>query len=211
LLTAAPGSTLRNNCYASDDANIKCQVAKNHMKGRSGEAACMIWRYIMAGGILADMISSTSAAPSATPSVVEKDSVNVTWAVSKEFVVQYEVTHEWVLNKVSDRLSGNDCIRDPVSITKDCAITFECHGAEALDLLKLAGKKTEFSQSYEEKHEICKRPCTRPGQEGQCCGYVTDTDHFIKMPKSLSINVDNIPPANSGRAQSMQGVSFHYV
>ncbi|ORY09838.1 hypothetical protein BCR34DRAFT_602560 [Clohesyomyces aquaticus] len=210
-------TTLRDNCYAPDATYQACLQAKeagNAAKdGGVARAQAfdskMLWSNSDSTPSSAlPTASKTGGAPeptNRTPIVNDADWANVTLATSKESIDQYDVTAEWVLDKVKERISGQDCIPDKVRITRGCDITFDCHGAEGLSLLELVKKQGNFSEIREQKTEVCYKPCTKPGQEGQCCGTKTKVDRYLTMPKAVRIRIDNIPPKGSGRGVSLHG------
>ncbi|KAK4118992.1 hypothetical protein N657DRAFT_675189 [Parathielavia appendiculata] len=144
-----------------------------------------------------------------------KDETRITASTNADSVELYETTANNIMATVRKTFKdgSTDCDQTPIGIGSKCTIKWKCHAADSRinALGKMAGAydlmaaTSQFSSRREVKWDVCKRPDTRPGKEGQCQQYETKIDHYVRIPRAIDATMDNIPPASSGRNPNVLG------
>lgn len=142
------------------------------------------------------------------------DTQRITASTNSDWVDLYSQSAKNVIATVNDRFKHDsyNCDNSAVSIGSGCTITWKCHGdagMRSIERMSAAfasiAAEPKFSETYTKTSEICRRFDSRPGKEGQCLAWETKTDNYVRLPGSLDMVMDNVPPAGSGRNPSVHG------
>ncbi|KAK3303798.1 uncharacterized protein B0T15DRAFT_284788 [Chaetomium strumarium] len=144
-----------------------------------------------------------------------KDRLEITSSTNGDAVELYATTAKRIMATVKNTFSANSnaCDNTAIGIGSNCKIRWECHTPDSKNksLFEMAAaldamaSMKQFSTERDSKTQICRRPDTRPGKEGQCMQWEEKVDHYVKIPKSIQTTMSNIPPDGSGRNPSVHG------
>jgi hypothetical protein len=151
--------------------------------------------------------------PQPGPPPPAHEGTDTTFSVKADIVRIRNGAVQNILGQVSkaQKEGSRDCVEQGIDIGDGCSISFQCHGAGESSVANMAQallgpvmNSKGFSSYEEEHHQVCVRPDTRPGHEGQCQEYKDVVDSYLVMPQNVTIHIDNIPAPGSPDNPSLQ-------
>ena len=134
--------------------------------------------------------------------------VHVSFSIDSNYVeIPAQTTAHDIYWAVWNRRQERDCDPSPYGLSGGCSITFECHGADswnttngmAKTLVDVVASQNGVTSQRSERSNDCNKYCGSPNG-GFCCSFVTNTLWYTKLPRSVTIRVDNTD-TNSERGQ----------